>query len=170
MELRLQIHRDQAGTWSIKGLPEQSVARFDDLSEALEYAKRECAWAPALIEFFVDGVYVVVNQEEGWPHRLCRPASAPKFAGIRDRLRRCGDRWDARPSSPSAGEIGEDPRVAVRCRHRLGLPRFSGVEELKNARPESAICGKNVSALFRLLLTRSTPGRACGFEFSPSSS
>jgi hypothetical protein len=97
MELRLQIHRDQAGTWSIKGLPQQSVARFDDLSEALEYAKRECAWAPTLIEFFVDGVYVVVNQGDGWPHRLCRPASAPKFAGISDHLRRCRDRWDARP-------------------------------------------------------------------------
>jgi hypothetical protein len=96
MDLRLQMHRDEAGTWSIKGLPQQSVARFDDLSEALEYAKRECAWAPALIEFFVDGVYVVVNQEEGWPHRLCRPASAAKFAGISDHLRRCGERLGAR--------------------------------------------------------------------------
>lgn len=104
MDLRLQIHhRDPVGTWSITGLPGQSVAEFEDLSEGLEYAKRRCASAPAVIELFVDGLYLVVYQEQGWPHQLCRPAgyrragvgrttkpaSASRFVQIRNRLRRC---------------------------------------------------------------------------------
>jgi hypothetical protein len=97
MDLHLQIHRDQVGTWSINGLPGQSVARFDDLSEVLEYAKRECAWAPATIEFFIDGVYVIVHQNEGWPQRLCRPASTRRFSKLGDRLRRYSNRGNTRP-------------------------------------------------------------------------
>jgi hypothetical protein len=106
MDLRLQIHhRDPVGTWSITGLPGQSVAEFADLSEGLEYAKRECASAPTVIELFVDGLYLVVYQERGWPHQLCRPAGyrrigvgrtakpagASKFVQIGNRLRRCTD-------------------------------------------------------------------------------
>jgi hypothetical protein len=106
MDLRLQIrHCDQAGIWSIKGLPGQSVAGFENLSEGLEYAKRECASAPAVIELFVDGLYLVVYQKRGWPHQLCRsagyrpagiqntakPAGASKSAQIGGRLRRNTD-------------------------------------------------------------------------------
>lgn len=90
MDLRLQIHHcDRAGTWSINGLPRQAVARFDHLAEGLEYAKRECASAPAVIELFIDGLYAVVYQERGWPHQLCRPAGC----------RRAGIGGTARPSS-----------------------------------------------------------------------
>jgi len=103
MDLRLQVYRDPVGTWSIKGLPAQSVAEFEDLSEGLEYAKRGCASAPAVIELFIDGLYLVVYQEKGWPHQLCRPAgyrrtgigrtakpaSASRFIQIGNRLRRC---------------------------------------------------------------------------------
>jgi hypothetical protein len=106
MDLRLQIHhRDPVGTWSITGLPGQSVAGFEDLSEGLEYARRQCASAPATIELFVDGLYLVVYQERGWSHQICRPAgyrlagvgtttkpvSASKFARICGRLRRNTD-------------------------------------------------------------------------------
>jgi len=97
MDLRLQVYRDPVGTWLIKGLPAQSVAEFADLSEGLEYAKRECASAPAVIELFVDGLYLVVYQEKGWPRQLCRPAGnwstgvrrTAKFVQIGNRLRRC---------------------------------------------------------------------------------
>jgi hypothetical protein len=103
MDLNLQIrHCDQTGIWSIKGLPGQSVARFENLSEGLEYAKRECTSAPAVIELFVDGLYLVVYQKSGWPLQFCRsagyrpagiqntakPASASKCAQTGGRLRR----------------------------------------------------------------------------------
>jgi hypothetical protein len=105
MDFRLQVYRDPLGTWSIKGLPAQSVAEFEDLSEGLEYARRGCASAPAVIELFIDGLYLVVYQERGWPRQLCRPAGyrrtgirrtakpagASKFAQIGNRLRRCAD-------------------------------------------------------------------------------
>ena len=73
MHLRLEVHGDPAGTWSVKGLPQQS-ARFANLSDCLEHAKQECAAAPAVIEFFSDGEYVVsVRQEKGWPRQLPQP-------------------------------------------------------------------------------------------------
>ena len=106
MDLRFQIHHcDPVGIWSIKGLPGQSVVEFEGLSEGLEYAKRECASVPAVIELFVDGLYLVVYQKRGWPHQLCRsagyrpagiqntakPAGASKSAQICGRLRRNTD-------------------------------------------------------------------------------
>ena len=65
-------------------------------------------------------------------------------------------------------KLGENPRVAVHFRHRLSLPRFSCVEELKKR--SASTCGENVSDLLRRLLMGSTLGRACGSEFLPSSS
>ena len=112
MDLRLQIHhRDPVGIWSIKGLPGQSVVEFEGLSEGLEYAKRECASVPAVIELFVDGLYLVVYQKRGWPHQLCRsagyrhagiqntakPVGASKSAQICGRLRRNTDWRDIWP-------------------------------------------------------------------------
>ena len=99
MDLRLQIYRDPVGTWSIEGLPAPSVAEFENLSEGLEYAKRRCASAPAGIEFFIDGFYLFVYQEQGWPHRLCRSAGyrrtdvrrTAKFFQMGNRLRRCAN-------------------------------------------------------------------------------
>ena len=101
MYLRLKIRRDQIGTWSVNGLPKQPAVRFDDLAEGLEYAKRECAMAPALIEFYVDDLYIAAYQEEGWLRQLCRPAEPPcvgiekeravmsKTMQTNDRPRRC---------------------------------------------------------------------------------
>jgi hypothetical protein len=99
MDLHLQIYRDPVGIWSIEGLPAPSVAGFEDLSEGLEYAKRECAAAPAVIELFIDGLYLVVYQEKGWPRQLCRPAGnwstrvrrTAKFVQIGNGLRRCAE-------------------------------------------------------------------------------
>ena len=75
MQLSLEIYRDQDGGWLFKGLPNSPVRRFQGLSEGLEWAERECSSAPALIELHIDGFYAVVHQEQGWPHKLCRPAS-----------------------------------------------------------------------------------------------
>jgi hypothetical protein len=125
MDLRLQICRDQGGPWSVKGLPRQSVAEFEELSQCLEYAKRECAAAPAMIELFTDGLYVAAFQERGWPRPLCRPGGVPrakfgttanpvrasKFAQIGDRLRRCADCFDIRRWLPFQQKSGPTPRT-----------------------------------------------------------
>jgi hypothetical protein len=85
MDLHLQIYRDRGGALSIAGLPRQPVAHFADLSEGLQYARRECAAAPAVIEFRIDGLYMVVYQARGWPQQLCRPAHPAQPAQIGDR-------------------------------------------------------------------------------------
>jgi hypothetical protein len=89
MQFHLTLRYDSDG-WLIRGLPCDSVRRFDDLARALEYAKRECTAEPATIELFVDGLYIVTAmQERGWPRQLCPPAVSEvvKPAGA-DGLRR----------------------------------------------------------------------------------
>jgi hypothetical protein len=65
--LRLKICRDRWGTWSVHGLSPLPVAHLPSLSASFDYARRECAAAPATIELEVDGFYAVVHQEDGWP-------------------------------------------------------------------------------------------------------
>ena len=68
--LRLKICRDRWGTWNVRGLSQHPLAQFPSLSASLDYARRECAAAPATIELEIDGFYAVVHQEDGWPRRL----------------------------------------------------------------------------------------------------
>src|SRR6516162_1898301 len=65
--LRLKICPDLWGTWSVHGLSLLPVSHLPSLSASLDYARRECAAAPATIELEVDGFYAVVHQEDGWP-------------------------------------------------------------------------------------------------------
>src|SRR5262249_24393296 len=65
--LRLKICRDIWGTWGVQGLSPLPVPHLPSLSASLDYARRECAAAPATIELEIDGFYVVVHQEDGWP-------------------------------------------------------------------------------------------------------
>jgi hypothetical protein len=65
--LRFKICRDIWGTWSVQGLSPLPVAHLPSLSASLDYARRECAGASAIIELEIDGFYVVVHQEDGWP-------------------------------------------------------------------------------------------------------
>jgi len=65
--LRLKICRDVSGTWSVHGLSPLPVAHLPSLSASFDYARRECAAAPATIELVIDGFYAVVHQEDGWP-------------------------------------------------------------------------------------------------------
>ena len=74
MSLHLKICRDDRGTWSVHGLSPHPVAHLPSMSAALDYARRECAAAPATIELLIDGFYAVVHQEDGWP----RPPLVPK--------------------------------------------------------------------------------------------
>ena len=88
MSLRLKICRDTRGTWNMRGLPQHPLAQFPSLSASLDYARRECAAAPATIELVIDGFYAVVHQEGGWPRRLAgfdvdHPCPVGRRAGAR---------------------------------------------------------------------------------------
>ena len=89
MRLSLKICRDVWGGWSVHGLAPLPVAHLPSLSASIDYARNECAAAPATIELLIDGFYVVIHQERGWPRRIVgpeidrpRPAAAgPNFRG-----------------------------------------------------------------------------------------
>ncbi len=79
MSLRLQIHREVCGSWSVHGLSPAAVAHLPSLSASLDYARRECAAAPATIELLIDGFYAVVYQDSGWRcPPLVRAAQRPR--------------------------------------------------------------------------------------------
>ena len=67
MSLRLKICPDLWGTWSVHGLSPLPVSHLPSLAASLDYARRECAAAPATIELEIDGFCAVVHQEDGWP-------------------------------------------------------------------------------------------------------
>jgi hypothetical protein len=73
MSLNLKISRDVWGGWSLRGLAPLPVAHFPSLSASLDYARKECAAAPATIELLIDGFYAVIHQERGWPRRIVGP-------------------------------------------------------------------------------------------------
>jgi hypothetical protein len=88
MSLTLKICRDAWGCWSVRGLAPLPVAHFPSLSASLDYARKECAAAPATIELLIDGFYVVIHQERGWPRRIVGPEidrSRPAAAGANPR-------------------------------------------------------------------------------------
>ena len=70
MSLRLKISRDVCGTWSVYGLSPIPVSYLPSLSASVDYARRSCNAAPATVELVVDGMYMVVYQERGWPRQL----------------------------------------------------------------------------------------------------
>src|SRR5436309_15889186 len=70
MSLRIKICRDVGGTWSVHGLSPEPVSDFRSLSASIDYARQACNAAPATIELYVDGMYIVGHQERGWPKAL----------------------------------------------------------------------------------------------------
>lgn len=70
MSLRLKICRDIWGSWSVHGLSALPTSHLPSLSASIEYARKACDAAPATIELVVDGMYIVIYQDRGWPHQL----------------------------------------------------------------------------------------------------
>jgi hypothetical protein len=70
MSLRIKICRDVEGTWSVQGASPVAVSDLPSLSASLDYAREACNAAPATIELYVDGMYIVAHQECGWPKAL----------------------------------------------------------------------------------------------------
>src|SRR5215470_16392935 len=82
MSMHLRICHDTSGTWSVHGLSPLPAARLPSLSASLDYARRECAGAPATIELLIDGFYAVVHQERGWRRPpLVAEAERPRLVG-----------------------------------------------------------------------------------------
>lgn len=73
MSLRLKICRDRWGSWSVHGLSAVPVSHLPSLSASIEHAREACDAAPATIELVVDGMYIVIYQERGWPRQLVAP-------------------------------------------------------------------------------------------------
>jgi hypothetical protein len=63
---RLQMVCEPGDVWSVHGLPGIPVVRCDSLPECFDFARRECAAAPATIELTADGFFAVIYQELGW--------------------------------------------------------------------------------------------------------
>ena len=70
MCLRIEICRDAGGTWSVHGASPVPVSDLPSLSASIDYARQACNAAPATIELYVDGMYIVAHQERGWPKAL----------------------------------------------------------------------------------------------------
>jgi hypothetical protein len=77
MTLQLKICRDVWGTWSVHGLTPVAASHLPSLSASIDYARNACDAAPATIELFVDGMYMVVHQQRGWPRPLLAPKTDP---------------------------------------------------------------------------------------------
>jgi hypothetical protein len=88
MSLQLKICRDVWGTWSVHGLAPEPVSQLPSLSASIDHARKACDAAPATIELFVDGMYIVVHQERGWSRPLLAPKTDPaRPAAARSDLR-----------------------------------------------------------------------------------
>jgi len=70
MSLRIEICRDVGGSWSVHGPSPVPVSDLPSLSASIDYARQACNAAPATIELYVDGMYIVAHQERGWPKAL----------------------------------------------------------------------------------------------------
>ena len=73
MSLRIKICRDVGGSWSVHGASPVTVSDLPSLSASIDYARQACDAAPATIELYVDGMYIVAHQERGWPKALVNP-------------------------------------------------------------------------------------------------
>ena len=72
MSLQIKICREVGGSWSVHGPSRVPVSDLPSLSASIDYARQACNAAPATIELYVDGMYIVAHQERGWPKALVR--------------------------------------------------------------------------------------------------
>jgi hypothetical protein len=108
MSLQIKICREFGGSWSVHGPSPVPVSDLPSLSASLDYARQACDAAPATIELYVDGMYIVAHQERGWPKalvgsgisgsRAVPPRPDPGGAALWSRL----TAWLRRPRYPSS--------------------------------------------------------------------
>jgi hypothetical protein len=81
MTLHLKIRREVWGTWSVHGLSPMPVSHLPSLSASVDYARRECAAAPAVVEVIVDELCLTYFQDAGGPQRIVASATATRRTG-----------------------------------------------------------------------------------------
>src|SRR5204863_374870 len=114
MDLRIKICRDVWGTWSVDGASFPTVSNLPSLSASIDYARQACNAAPATIELYVDGMYIVAHQERGWPDTRATP---PKNSPIPSRTHRAGN---PTPTAPDAIKNTASPRSPPRMMRSFG--------------------------------------------------
>ena len=82
--LRLRICHDLFGTWSVHGLSPLPVAHLPSSFGGLRLMPvAKSGAAPATIELLIDGFYVLVHQEAGWPRPpLALKTEQRRFVGL----------------------------------------------------------------------------------------
>jgi hypothetical protein len=72
---RLWLDRNQR--WRVEpDQPQGPTGVFADLPDAVAFAKRVCSGAAATVELRMNGFYVVIHQERGWPNPICGKRAA----------------------------------------------------------------------------------------------
>jgi len=123
MSLCIKICRDVGGTWSVHGLSPVPVSDLPSLSASIDYARKACNAAPATIELYVDGMYIVAHQERGWPKSLVASKIEPS---------------PPVPAGPDPGTAAPRSRLAAwlrgpRLSSTRGNPASLSKQEVSNA-------------------------------------
>ena len=105
MTLQLKICSDSRGTWSVHGLSPLPVKHLPSLSASIDYARQACNAAPATIELYVDGMYIVAHQERGWPKALVSSEIA-RSRPVQARRPECMTRYRAHAVLPALCSLG----------------------------------------------------------------
>src|SRR5690242_12871655 len=88
MSLLIEIRRDGCGTWSVGGQLPTPMSHLPSLAASIDWARTACNAAPATIELYVDGMYIVAHQERGWPKALVA-SEAGQTAAVAAQPDRC---------------------------------------------------------------------------------
>jgi len=121
--LRLKICRARSGTWSVHGLSPLPVEHLPSLSASFDYARRECAAAPATIELVIDGfTRSSIRKTAGRARRL--------FSKARDHWWKSAGPWlraiTISPQLLDRGHPGSANGALARC--GLSPPLFPGLQ------------------------------------------
>jgi hypothetical protein len=72
---RFSLRRNAAGAWALTGALSDECIEFDDLLTALSFARADAKAGESDIELWIEGLYIFVHQNEGWPHPICSPST-----------------------------------------------------------------------------------------------
>jgi hypothetical protein len=71
--------RDDSDDWTLDSDGEAADHGFPTLPAALDYAREASDAEPSTIEIWVDGFYICVHEEQGWPRQICPPEARSRL-------------------------------------------------------------------------------------------